>query len=275
MTEKRKAHTIADRLPMFGGVVMFATWALIILWLCFTPIRPYLPAAIGVKIESLGQLGDAFGPLTSFFALIAAVGAWRSYQAQQEQLDDERGRNRVQRFDDLFFRLLDYYQSALDSIAERRVVPGGSWPSFGLAEESIPARTLIGLFFNEDESAAAIEQNASKRWFDSVYGESRFTGLSPLAAQIPAMLSWLERERIADVEPYGRLLCARLSDSELWFWQRAIAARASNLIDFAQEMQIFGEGGGPPKFIGTGRGMTVELAKGFVLSGVDRYTRPA
>jgi hypothetical protein len=256
-----------------AALTIFLCWAGMLLLLAFAPGIAARLHPVGRVIEHLGQFGDAFAPVTAFFAMYAAIFAWQSYQTQRQQLEHERSRSRAERFDDLFFRLLDYYQSALDSVAGRRLVPSNPWDSLGMMEESIAARALIAEFFKSDDSATADEPDASKRWFDSLYGESRFTGLAPLAAQVPAMLGWLERERIADVEPYGTLLCARLSDSEIWFWQRAIAARASYLVDFAQEMQIFGEGGGPPKFIGTGRGMTVELAKEFTLTGVDRYAR--
>lgn len=58
---------------LVGGLAILAVWGSVLL-------------TLRAKIEHMGQLGDAFAPVTSIFALIAAVGAWRSYAAQREQL---------------------------------------------------------------------------------------------------------------------------------------------------------------------------------------------
>jgi hypothetical protein len=70
----------------------FALYVGALALLHYAPTPAWLTAARGFAIDKLGPLGDSFGPLTAIFAAIAAVGAWRSYATQREQLEHERER---------------------------------------------------------------------------------------------------------------------------------------------------------------------------------------
>src|SRR5262249_52301582 len=104
----------ADGAMQSAALVIFFCWASFLLLLSFAPPKWLHPA--GRAVEHLGQFGDAFAPVTAFFAMYAALFAWQSYQAQRQQLEDERSKTRTDRFDELFFRLLGYYDQQMAAV---------------------------------------------------------------------------------------------------------------------------------------------------------------
>jgi Mg2+/Co2+ transporter CorB len=86
--------------------IAFATCVVLIFAAHVVPMSfwpTWVTDARGFAISKLGPLGDSFAPLTAIFAAIAALGAWRSYSTQREQLEQdnarieqEKGRHREQ-----------------------------------------------------------------------------------------------------------------------------------------------------------------------------------
>lgn len=235
---RKRLLTIA---PAMVGAILLASWGGLLLLLTIAKRPDWLPSPQGIAIEHLGQFGDAFAPVTALFALVAAVGAWHSYEAQRQQLEDERERNRTQRFDELFFRLLDYYDNSLHSI------PAGN----------VTTLAWIGMLKNDFDYPAPGDDSVrdAERWHRDLNSRGAHYGpLQPLSAQIPAIVRWLRSTRTDHIGDYASLLDAHLGDDERWFWQCAIASTTDvELIKFAGELRIFQ----------LGRGMTIEDALAF------------
>jgi len=217
----------------------------------------------GVSIDRLGQLGESFGPLTTVFAAVAAVGAWLSYRTQREQLDTEKRRQRRERFDALFFRLIDFYGVELkklgffyepgnrqhsDAESGRKVIEG--------IRQLIEARCEVRDPADGPFSIQYAFQTYSPR--SEVY-----LAVVRFGEQMRTITRWLYKERRGiDVRLRGGLLVARLSDDEIWLWNLAIAMTMDQeLIAFCQCLGLIGEGGSSPKYIGTGRVFTAETLK--------------
>lgn len=213
----------------------------------------------GVRVDQLGQLGDSFGPVTSVFAAIAAIGAWLSYSAQREQLEQERSHRRGTRFDEIFFRLVDFYESELAKVAYGTVAYLKADSTRGFQDNTGIAAIR---FFRKvvetrrkghpsDTGPFSYLWAMEEMWRNSQELESVFN----FSRQLVAITDWLRSESFGiAVSRRAALLSARLSNDEIWLWGLAIADEGSDdLFDFARRLGIIGEGGEPPKKIGTGR----------------------
>ncbi|WP_380018959.1 hypothetical protein [Dokdonella ginsengisoli] len=218
--------------PAMVGAILLASWGGLLLLLTIAKRPDWLPSPHGISIEHLGQFGDAFAPVTALFALIAAVGAWHSYEAQRQQLEDERKRNRTQRFDDVFFKLLSYYDDKINRSIR-------------------PLMNDLRAYVSGTEDPRVSER---ERWLDSLYKVDRFEDLTGLAAQVRAIVGWLRSSSAEDIVSHVDLLDAHLSDVELWFWQRAIADKGDeSLVAAGVQWRIFGDA----------QGMTADAARAF------------
>jgi hypothetical protein len=220
--------------------------------------------ARGFAISKLGPLGDSFAPLTAIFAAIAALGAWRSYSTQREQLEQdnarieqEKGRHREQmerqreqletlknqhrstRFDDTFFRLLEHYSNELAELSidvpesERALIPKTGRRE--RADAVAAFKQLVKHFQFSDErfgtDISAFAWGLTHRFCKP---------LILLRDQEIAITRWLKRQsRNIKVDLRGALLVAKLTDDELWFWYYAIQSTEDpDLIAFATKLGI-------------------------------------
>jgi hypothetical protein len=203
------------------------------------------PVASGFSVELLGQLGDSFGPMTAFFAAIAAVGAWLNYDAQREQLtaqrlqlEDEQDRHGDTRFDETFFRLIEYYNRELGELSvsipesERAFTKPGKR---GKVDAVIAFKQSVKVFQLGDQSHG--KDTDAFAWG---FRQKFFKPLLLLRDQEIAITRWLQRQSAnVTVEYRGALLVAKLSDDELWFWYYSIQSTGSaDLIAFASELGI-------------------------------------
>jgi hypothetical protein len=67
-------------------------------------------------VDKLGVFGDSFGVTTSLFSGLAFAGLILTILLQREELRESREIFRKQKFEDGFYRLLDFYQRNLNSI---------------------------------------------------------------------------------------------------------------------------------------------------------------
>jgi len=67
-------------------------------------------------VDKLGVFGDSFGVITSLFSGLAFAGLILTILLQREELRESREIFRKQKFEDAFYRLLDFYQRNLNSI---------------------------------------------------------------------------------------------------------------------------------------------------------------
>jgi hypothetical protein len=247
--------------------IAFAAYVVLIFTAHVVPMSfwpAWVTEARGFAMGQLGPLGDSFAPLTAMFAAIAALGAWRSYSTQREQLEQdnarieqEKGRHREQmerqreqletlknqhrstRFDDTFFRLLEHYSKELAELSidvpERERAFVHKTGKREKAEAVVAFKQLVKHFqfsderFGKDVSAFAwgLQHKFCKP-------------LILLRDQEIAITRWLKRQsRHIKVDLRGALLVAKLSDDELWFWYYAIqSTEDSELIAFATRLGI-------------------------------------
>ena len=81
------------------------------------------PTGTSWNFETVGQLGDAFGPLNTLMAGLAAVGAIGAYLAQAEELEEAKTNARKERssadrrdFEATFFRLVELFRDTANEI---------------------------------------------------------------------------------------------------------------------------------------------------------------
>jgi len=199
----------------------------------------------GTPVESLGQLGDAFGPITSLFAAAAAVGAWMSYRAQREQLNDERAHRIGANFDEVFFRLMDFYDAQLLLLGHTN-----SYISNGVRQEQkYSGIDVLNQFMYEVIRVKHDLVDGRERLllnaYESTVANSRSEKVRNFAAQLLAITEWLYQERRGvAIGRRGALLTARLSDIEVWLWCMSLASnRDRKLIQFARRLRIVGSDG--------------------------------
>lgn len=223
-----------------AGLLVLLCWAALLLALTFVPHFAALLHPVGRAIEHLGQFGDAFAPVTAFFAMYAAAFAKRSYDAQHQQLEDERLRNRQehdraaeelrrsrqQRLESLFFQLVEYWKQETPE-----PILAAMEPFLGPLKYAQSAASETG-----------IDAPFSILWREQLSSDWRFVAIDRL---VKATLRWLSTEsRGLDTEGIAGLLLARLTEDQRFFWQLATADTGDrDLIDFADSMGLFGEPG--------------------------------
>ncbi len=68
------------------------------------------------SVDNMGVFGDSFGMITSLFSGLAFAGLILTVLLQREELRESREIFRKQKFEDAFYRLLDFYQRNLNGI---------------------------------------------------------------------------------------------------------------------------------------------------------------
>lgn len=172
--------------------------------------------------------------------MYAAVFAKRSYDAQHQQLEDERLRNRQehdraaeelrrsrqQRLESLFFQLVEYWKQETPEPILAAMEP------------------FLGPLMHAQSAAreTGIDVPFSIMWREQLSSDWRFV---PIDRLVKATLRWLSTESPGlDTEGIAGLLLARLTEDQRFFWQLATADTGDrDLIDFADSMGLFGEPG--------------------------------
>lgn len=226
-------------LSMGAGIAFaFVAYLALLALLHFVALTNWLPSANGLPVDKLGPLGDSFGPLTSMFAAIAALGAWRSYATQKQLLTDERNRHRGTRFDETFFRLIDHYDREVARLVVN-VPPGkdtfidaGTYK--GIDAVGAFKRTVKIFQFGDERFGADVDA------FTWGLTNKRFKQLILLRDQQIAITRWLKRvSKNVRVDLRGALLVGKLSDDELWFWYFSIVCTGDQeLEEFASKLGI-------------------------------------
>lgn len=225
-------------------LITFATYVGGLAAVHYIPM-PWLTGARGFAMAKLGPFGDSFGMLTAIFAAVAALGAWRSYDAQrlqlqkqQQQLDDEKNRHRGTRFDETFFRLVEHYDKELDDLL---VTVPRSFSTFANPQEHKKVEAIAAFkrsvkMFQFDDQRLGKDTDALAWAFKHKF----FKPLVLLRDQEIAITRWLKRQsKNVIVEIRGALLVAKLSDEELWFWYYSIFSTGDEeLIEFARKLGI-------------------------------------
>jgi len=84
---------------LYAGVLIYLNW----------PIK-------STSISKTGLFGDSFGVINTIFSGLAFAGLILTLHAQRQELNESKISFRKERFEDTFFRLLEFYRHNLDNI---------------------------------------------------------------------------------------------------------------------------------------------------------------
>lgn len=243
--------------------LLFGAYLVLLALAHFLPVPTWLRSAEGLAVNELGPLGDSFAPLTSIFAALAAVGAWRSFETQRELLEDERRRNSIQRSDDIFFRFIGWYEEDLrrEETRYHETIEGKPFYKPWSVREAVES-------FSADEALQA--SNASE-WHELLYGDDFFFGaLVPVEKQACAIVRWMKDSASSSSDVYGEVIGARLTRGQRCFWQLAIAATSdADLIRFANSIGLYKDAATESVVSWIQDGITVEEA--LIFGGITTF----
>jgi hypothetical protein len=84
---------------LYGGLILWINW----------PIRDF-------SLSRSGVFGESFGVINTIFSGLAFAGLILTIHLQRNELAESKETFRKERFEDSFYRLLDYYRQNLDDI---------------------------------------------------------------------------------------------------------------------------------------------------------------
>ncbi len=169
------------------------------------------PTGVAWEFEAVGQLGDSFGPLNTFMAGLAAVGALGAYLAQRDELSDARISAKAEKklaekrdFEATYFRLIELLR---DTTKEIEVTDQYNQnPVRGRDAIKRIVEEKIGRTFGNDES--------DRKNYNEVYLRNR-DDLGHYFRTIYHIVRLIDEVGVEEKVLYIRLLRASLSNSEV------------------------------------------------------------
>ncbi|MBY7786906.1 hypothetical protein KW410_12040 [Vibrio fluvialis] len=147
--------TIRNISIAMGVTVVLIIFGYLGILLCLTqPITSY-------SMSSAAILGDSFGIVNALFSGLAFAGLIITILIQREELNESREIFRAQKFDDAFYRILDFYRTNLNEIAitaEQEKLTGIAVLSHQLRKFQAINKLPKGDSFNDDESERVFEK---------------------------------------------------------------------------------------------------------------------
>ena len=113
------------------------------------------------SMSSAAILGDSFGIVNALFSGLAFAGLIITILIQREELNESREIFKAQKFDDAFYRLLDFYRNNLNEIAitdEKGKLTGIAALSHQLRKFQNVIKPPAGCSFNDAESEKLFEK---------------------------------------------------------------------------------------------------------------------
>ncbi len=286
----REGQSAASALPEARPIAILSLgYVLIILTATFIA---------GRDIASFGQFGDSIAPITAALAALAAFAAVSSYRSQLDVANREKHRLAEDKFDSLFFRLTDHYDKLVDRCVLTRTIrqDDDSWlpqvAGYVLGRDNgdvtltgtqvILDAVVIAQHNNQYRGTTANDLNGSgvPSLCETFY---RYIGnytllnlqLAPVADTVVAIILTLEKQsRGVDIDPYGRIISAKISGYERVFWQIAISRMGTDSLAFcfACRLGLIDDEprpfmGGYPYGIGNKRG----LSKSTLIADIQRW----
>lgn len=102
---------------LLGSLLLFIPVLILIVY-AIAIIRMVWPIQ-ALSIEHLGSFGDTFGIITALFTALAFGGVILTVWLQREELSLQRKELAEARFNNAFFKLLDYYKTNLEKVVAR------------------------------------------------------------------------------------------------------------------------------------------------------------
>ncbi|OUD38264.1 hypothetical protein BS623_23315 [Vibrio parahaemolyticus] len=161
------------------------------------------------SMNSAAILGDSFGIVNALFSGLAFAGLIITILIQREELNESREIFKAQKFDDAFYRLLDFYRNNLMEIAitfEQEKLTGIAVLSHQLRKFQTIIKLPKGDSFNEEESEKVFEKINY-----TLVPQSRYLGtLESLLSLVTKDISNIEEKKF-----YIKLIASQLTVHEV------------------------------------------------------------
>lgn len=161
--------------------------------------------------ETIGQFGDAFGPLNTLMAGLAAAGAIGAYFSQKEELDRikleatiDRGLASKRDFEATFFNLIQLFRSTVDDIEVRDL--------FG--ENRATGRDAIQKILESHMGKPSGNIATDRAKYEKVYRNNR-DDLGHYFRLFYQIVRFINESNMEDKALYIRILRATLSNGEI------------------------------------------------------------
>jgi hypothetical protein len=191
---------------------MFAAGAVAVAYLVFVLASGlgFNPTGESWDFSVPGQFGDSFGPLNTFMAALAAVGALGAYFAQREELADAKISASTDRklaskrdFESTFFNLISLFRDTTNDIE----VPDQ------YNQKPVRGRDAIKRIIEEKIGGTQGNDEADSENYNYVYLKNR-DDLAHYFRTIYHIVKFIDDSDVEDKRLYARLLRASLSNSE-------------------------------------------------------------
>lgn len=206
-------------------VVIYSVYASYVLWATW-PVN-------NSTIEKAAAFGDSFGVITSLFSGLAFAGLIVTILLQRQELKESREIFKKQKFEDAFFRLLDFYQRNLNAItivdhdSEGAVKHEGVGALNFLQKKLVSSMQTYNEYLHEEETKPVYEYYLFVEIQKILIRQSRYLGT------LEAILSLVDEELESDEERdiYWRILASQLTVFEIKyiFYQCLVAPKGSRL----------------------------------------------
>lgn len=161
--------------------------------------------------SNIGAFGDAFGPINSFMAAIAAVAALLAYRSQAQELErveqeatSEKKAREKRDFEQTFFNLLQLFRETVKEID----IPDQ------YNQNPVSGRDALKRILEEHIGNSHGNDESDKKLFDNAYNKFR-DDLAHYFRLFYHILKFVNQSSIDSKKRYTGLLRATLSDAEI------------------------------------------------------------
>ena len=163
------------------------------------------------NFETVGQLGDSFGPLNTFMAGLAAIGALGAYFAQKQELADAKAEATAERalaakrdFESTLFNLIELFRDTAREIEVADIYN----------QDAVSGRDAINRLVEERLPRSKAQSNDIGTAYRSVYLFFR-DDLGHYFRTLYHIVRFIDDSEIEEKILYTRILRASLSNSEI------------------------------------------------------------
>lgn len=238
-------------IAIYSGTLIWITW----------PISTNI-------IEKLGAFGDSFGIVNSLFSGLAFAGLIITILLQRLELNESRKIFKKQRFEDGFYRLLDFYQRNLNAIGITNHETNEQFKGID-AIAYLQRKLTISMsnfqhYLSEEDTKQIYEYYLFVEIQKILIRQSRYLGT------LESILNLIDDDIESDYEKevYWRILCSQITAIEIKyiFYQCLVAPEGNNLRSLIQNAKLF-------EFHATGLSINKSLSKIYEKAHGIKYTK--
>lgn len=192
------------------------------------------------SVNKAGVFGDSFGVINSLFSGLAFAGLIITILLQRQELSESREIFKAQKFDDAFYRLLDFYKKNLNEISitdndEGKTYNGIGGLTYLLSKLSLENQKHLP-YLREKETEKIYKYYMYKEVVRILMPQARYLGT------IESILTLIQNDIYLDVDRkfYIKLLASQLTVHEVkyLFYQCLVAPSSSPLRDLIHETKL-------------------------------------